>query len=435
MDRKAFFDALRAHLNDPAGSDRSTVVVVCDIRQFQLINGRFGYEAGNRLLDAVGDRIRDVLREQDLLGHLGGDEYALLLPGLPDPGIARLAINKIDQAMEAPFPVADDAVYMRLTYGLAWFDDPGGSADELLNRAEVALGIARHRGSHDVVYDQEVHTQVVTTTALVTELRRALDAQQLELYFQPKVGLRDGRTLSVESLARWNHPQRGLIAPGGFMDCLEHSPLIAPFTEWTLNVALRQCAAWQRSYPGISVAVNLSANILYDPALLEWIRSALSIWGLSADHLVAEVTESAMMREPGKSLETLRELHRLGVTVSIDDFGTGYSSLAYLKRLPVEELKIDKSFIMHMLDNLEDQQIVQSVIDLAHNLQIDVIAEGVESAQAANRLAAMGCDTGQGFFFAKPMRADELQQWLAQSDWGYRHATDKQQPLRFTTFD
>ena len=419
LDRGRFFDALRSHIGQSAAKNRASVLIVADIRQLHLINGQYGYDSGDRLLRAVADRIGGVLRDTDILGSLDGGRFGILLPDLPNADIARLAIHKIDSSLEEPLPVDGETMAVNLSYGLAWYPEHARNADQLLNRAELALATARARGSHSVVFDAGLHNDVVPGTTLISELRQAMEAQQLELYFQPKIDLSRRRAASVEALVRWRHPQRGLVGPGAFVPQIEKSPLIIPFTEWSLNVALRECADLQRRFPGLCIAVNLSANVLYEPELIGRIESAMSIWNIPAERLVLEVTESAMMRDPAGSLDTLCRLSRLGITVSIDDFGTGYSSLAYLKQLPVEELKIDKSFIIHMLDNPEDQQIVQSVIDLAHNLKISVIAEGVESEDVARSLSGMGCDTAQGFYFARPMPREALVKWLETSEWGY----------------
>lgn len=426
LDRAAFLSRLHGHTSR-AGSPL-TVLVVADIRQMNLINGRCGYEAGDRLLGRVGERIAAALRTDDVLGHLGGGSFGVLLTRLASADVARLALHKIDKALEPPIRLAGEEVRIRLGYGLACFPDDASDADRLLHRAETALAGLRGQGAHSAFFDKRIHDVVETSNVLVTELEQAMESQQLELYYQPKIDLQGGGVAGAEALVRWNHPQRGLVGPFGFMPQMESSPLIAPFTEWCLNVALYNATQLDCHCTGLRMAVNLSANVLYQPELVHHVESAMAIWSMPAERLVLEVTESAMMRDPESSMATLRRLADMGVTISIDDFGTGYSSLAYLKHLPVGELKIDKSFIMQMLEHPEDRQIVQSVIDLAHNLKLDVVAEGVESEEAARELAGMGCDIAQGYFFARPMPQGALEAWLKSSEWSCRNSVHDEAP-------
>ncbi len=426
LDRATFLSRLNGYIGQ-SGSPL-TVLVVADIRQMGLINGRYGYEAGDRLLGRVGERIAAALRTDDVLGHLGGGSFGILLTRLPSADVARLALNKIDQALEAPISVDGREARIRLGYGLACFPDDASDADRLLHRAETALAGLSASGGHSAFFDKRLHEVVDATNVLVTELEQAMESQQLELYYQPKIDLQNGGVAGAEALVRWNHPQRGLVGPFGFMPQMENCPLIAPFTQWCLKAALCNAVYLDCHCTGLRMAVNLSANVLYQPELFHHVESAMAIWSMPVERLVLEVTESAMMRDPESSMATLRRLAEMGVTISIDDFGTGYSSLAYLKHLPVGELKIDKSFIMQMLENAADRQIVRSVIDLAHNLGLDVVAEGVESEETARELAGMGCDIAQGYFFARPMPRDALEAWLKSSEWSGRNSVQDEAP-------
>ena len=290
--------------------------------------------------------------------------------------------------------------------------------DELLRGADTALNEARRSRSNYRLYDTLLRDQGQYKSDLRCELQAALDNNALMLYYQPQIDLRQGMLGGCEALARWNHGSRGWIAPDSFIPVAESSELIDSLTYWSLNVALREwfkrCAECSLSAP---ISLNLSARLLHSPEVVDLVARALNIWGAPAGSLVMEVTESAMMADPNIALRTLTALHEMGVTISIDDFGTGYSSLAYLKKLPVGELKIDKSFVMHMSENAMDRKIVQSVIDLAHNLELQVVAEGVENEASLDMLESMGCDFAQGYFIAKPMLLTDLSGWLEGSRW------------------
>ncbi|HHJ14411.1 MAG TPA: GGDEF domain-containing protein [Gammaproteobacteria bacterium] len=419
LDRSEFLAKLHQMLRGLRGCGSQSVLLLADIRQLRVINGRLGYGIGDRLVERVGEIIRTALRPKDLLGHLGGGCFGMFLPRLPGPEVAQLAIHRIDEHLGDAIALDDVEVPVRLMYGQAWYPDHARDVDRLLNDAELALAAARDRGGVSLVFEPDMREEGMLSTALVAELRLALEQQQLELYYQPKVTLATGRTSSLEALVRWTHPGRGILPPGQFMPTLENSHLALPFTEWSLNLAMHEVAVLGRRFPGIQVAVNLSANVLYAPNLVAQVQAAMAIWNVPASQLALEVTESAMMRDPRSSLETLRRFADAGIRLSIDDFGTGYSSLAYLRELPVNELKIDKSFIMGTTQGQENRKIVLSIIELAHNLDIGVVAEGVEQAATLDWLREAGCDLAQGFYFARPMPRKRLEQWLKASEWGF----------------
>jgi EAL domain-containing protein (putative c-di-GMP-specific phosphodiesterase class I) len=298
------------------------------------------------------------------------------------------------------------------------FPGQAGNATDLLQAADVALHDAQRTDSGYRVYDQALMERELARADLKGKLKVALDNSDLTLHYQPQIDLQRGMVSGCEALVRWNHRNQGWIRPDLFIPVAEQSDLIDSLTYWSINVALREwfeyCGARAE---GASVSVNLSAKLLHSTEIVELVRQAMSIWGAGPGMLVLEVTESAMMVDPNAALDTLKALNDMGVTISIDDFGTGYSSLSYLKKLPVEELKIDKSFVMHMAEDKQDRKIVQAVIDMAHNLDIRVVAEGIENQQSLDMLIGMGCDYGQGYYIARPMALVDLPPWLDNSVW------------------
>jgi EAL domain-containing protein (putative c-di-GMP-specific phosphodiesterase class I) len=289
-----------------------------------------------------------------------------------------------------------------------------------MQRADMAMYHAKNNRQGYTFYESNLDQHSLIQLNLETDLYDAIHKDQLELYFQPKIDLRTNRTIGVEALVRWNHPKRGFLPPDEFIPMAEQTGLIQPLTRWILEAALRQCAQWHEEGLLINVAVNLSARSLEDTQILEMVSSALTKSGVAPHWLALELTESAVMANPDRAMEMLTKLHYRGVRISVDDFGTGYSSLAYLKKLPVSDIKIDKSFVMDMHKDGSDEVIVHSTIDLAHNMGLSVIAEGVENKTVCDRLLALGCDIAQGYYMCKPLPAKELNRWLRQSQWGAR---------------
>jgi diguanylate cyclase (GGDEF)-like protein len=393
-------------------------LLVFNLDQFRDINIELGHTAGDQVLQAVVQRVSDVIRAGDGLYRIGGDEFAVVLAELRSPQLAELAANKVVEAIATPVEITGTRLSLSVHAGVAIFPDQADSARELLKGADTALNEARRSRSDYRLYDTLLRDQGRYKSDLRCELQAALDHNALMLYYQPQIDLKQGTLGGVEALARWNHDSRGWIAPDSFIPVAESSELIDSLTYWSLNVALRewfkQCKECASSTP---ISLNLSARLLHSPEVVDLVARALNIWGAPSGSLVMEVTESAMMVDPKIALRTLTALNEMGVTIAIDDFGTGYSSLAYLKKLPVGELKIDKSFVMHMSENDMDRKIVQSVIDLAHTLELQVVAEGVENVASLEMLASMGCDYAQGYYIAKPMLLTDMPGWLEGSCW------------------
>jgi EAL domain-containing protein (putative c-di-GMP-specific phosphodiesterase class I) len=288
----------------------------------------------------------------------------------------------------------------------------------LLQRADIAMYHAKRNGMGHAFYESDMDSDKLTELTLEADLRKALENDELEVYYQPKINLARSRITSVEALLRWQHPVHGFVPPDKFVALAEQTGLIHTLTQWVLNTALAQCAYWTSKGKYIGVSVNMSAQSLTDNSTLDMIRQALEDTKVMPNNLTLELTETAVMTDAAKAQEILVELDKMGVRLSIDDFGTGYSSLAYLKRLPVDEIKIDKAFVMDMGDDVNDAVIVRSTIDLAHNMGLSVVAEGVETQEIWNMLSGLGCNVGQGYFMCRPCPASEIDAWLEESPWG-----------------
>jgi diguanylate cyclase (GGDEF)-like protein/PAS domain S-box-containing protein len=426
LTRQAFTDQLtglpnRALLHDRtqqairlAGRQGLTAaLLLLDLDRFKEVNDTLGHHHGDLLLQQVAERLQGSLRDSDTAARLGGDEFAVLLPQITSVQAATAVADKLRAAIEAPFAVDGLTLDVDASIGVAAYPDHATDANQLLQRADVAMYAAKATHAGYTVYDPTLDQHNPRRLGLLGQLRRALAAGELVVYYQPKADARSARILGVEALVRWQHPEHGLLGPGEFIPLAETTGLIRPLTSYVLQVALRQCRTWLDAGRDLSVAVNLSTRCLLDLTLPDQITQLLEDTAVAPDRLVLEITESAIMTDPTRALEILNRLHTLGVRLAIDDFGTGYSSMAYLKSLPVDELKVDRSFVKHLRDNQNDAVIVRSTVDLGHNLGLRVVAEGVEDQATWQELATLGCDTVQGYYLAKPMPAAELATWLA----------------------
>lgn len=430
VQRMAFYDhltdlpnrnALTDHLGKVIQSDDNAglpmALILFDIDHFKEINNTLGHRYGDQLLKEVGIRLRNVLFVPDIVARLAGDEFAVLLPKLARKEDIDIVIQKIQRALQPPFIVEGLPIVLEASIGIALYPEHGNNPDSLLQRADVAMHAAKESGSGPTVYVPELDQHSPQRLALMGELRQAIEKNQLILHYQPKVDLKRGVVFEVEALARWRHPQRGMVPPELFIGSAERTGLIHPLTYWVLQTAIRQCSAWRRAGSPVVVSVNLSARNLLDPKLLETVTRLLSANDVAPGWIQFEITESAIMTDPSRAQETLKKLHGIGIRFAIDDFGVGYSSLAYLQKLPVDQIKIDKSFVMHMVENEGDMTIVRSTIELAHNLGLKVVAEGVENQEILARLTEMGCDAAQGYFISRPLPVQELTRWLCESSW------------------
>jgi diguanylate cyclase (GGDEF)-like protein/PAS domain S-box-containing protein len=387
-------------------------LLVMDLDGFKEVNDTLGHQAGDALLQQVAIRLAGVLRDSDTVARLGGDEFAVLLPGVGASG-ARLTARKLLRAIEKTAAVDDHAIDVGASLGIALFPEHGDEPDALLRRADVAMYVAKRSRSGIELYAPEHDKHTPDRLAMLADLRGAIDTGQFVLYYQPVVRFADQRVVRAEALLRWQHPRLGLLPPDTFIPLAEDTSLITPLTRWVLAQALRQCAAWQAAGAPLGVAVNLSPRVLHEADLPQLLRTLLAQYDLPPAAVTLEITESALIAYPQQALDVLTQLHEMGLRLAIDDFGTGYSSLAYVKQLPIDEIKIDKSFVIDMRTGESDAAIVRSTIDLAHNLGLQTVAEGIEDAEAWQQLDALGCDEGQGYYFTRPIPADAFDSWLA----------------------
>ncbi len=396
--------------------DQELALLVMDLDRFKEINDTLGHHVGDELLMQVSCRISAVLRSSDTVARLGGDEFALLLP---DTNVenAIACVERISQVLDKPFNISAQEITASFSIGIAMFPQHGKDLESLLKYADIAMYQAKQNGAGYSVYDAEHDSYTLQRLSLARELRAAIEENQLTLYYQPKIDILTARINGVEALVRWQHPEHGIIPPDEFISIAEQNGLIDSLTYWVIEAAIKQCHAWGESGMNIKVAINLSARNLHNTSLPGWIEGRLKQYGLAAGMLELELTENAIMVDISCATRLLNQLSRLGIPLSIDDFGTGMSSLAYLSRLPVSKLKIDRSFVMNMTDDENNHLIVRSTIDLAHNLGYQVIAEGVETIEALNLLKQLSCDCAQGYFFTPPLPVEKLEAWLKDNGW------------------
>ena len=415
--RNLLYERLDQALSVHRCQGKSLALMLMDLDHFKEINDTMGHQAGDLLLQEVGRRLQGTLGKHDTVARLGGDEFGVLLPGMSEES-ASLAAGKLLKALEPPFVVGELTVDVRASIGIALFPKHGEDKDTLFRRADVAMYEAKQCANSYAIYSPERDSYSPARLALMTELHRAIDKKELFLVYQPKIDLVTGNTTGVESLVRWQHPKRGLIPPDQFIPMAERTGFIKVLTMWGLQTALSQSHSWLQQGLGVPVSVNLSARILHDGHFPDQVEGLLDREGISPERLEFEITESVIMADPAHALEILTRISRMGVALSIDDFGTGYSSLAYLKKLPVNAVKVDKSFVLHMTEDQNDAQIVRSTIELAHNLGLKVIAEGVENREVWDQLLALGCDEAQGYYMSRPLPTAEMTKWLCESEWG-----------------
>ena len=388
--------------------------LLLDLDRFKEVNDTLGHHIGDLLLRKIARRLESSVRESDTIARLGGDEFAVLMTATGMDSAQQLA-HKLIQALEEPFQVEGLSLQVETSVGITLYPEHGSSPDELIRRADVAMYAAKKERSGLMVYDPEQDFTSKRLLALTGDLRRAIQDNGLTMHFQPKICARTGLPIGVEALSRWHHAEHGDIPPEEFVGLAEHSGLIQALTQWVLDTALHQCAAWRREGIDLSVSVNLSARNLLDEQLPGSLLTLLRATKVPVERLTLEITESIIMDDPRRALEVLTQLHDVGVAISIDDFGTGYSSLGYLKKLPAQEIKIDKSFVMDMDRNADDRTIVHSTIELAHNLGLSVVAEGVSSLETWDELKRLGCDEGQGYYFSRPIPPEALAQWYRET--------------------
>ena len=390
----------------------SGAVIILDLDRFKEVNDTLGHRYGDLLLQEVGRRLSSCLRESDTIARLGGDEFAILLPEISDADAARLAAERLRASLDQPLVLDGISIQIDSSFGIALFPGHGLDVDTLIRRADIAMYQAKRHQSAYVVYDTEHDPHSERRLGMAAALKEAIEQRELYLHYQPKVDLATGKVKGVEALARWQHPTLGPIEPLEFISVAEDTGLIKPLTLFVLDEALRQTRAWADAGLDLCMAVNISARDLFDPHLVDAIADALERHCVPAEQLELEITESTMMMEPERARAALEALRGMKISISVDDYGTGHSALAYLKNLPIDEIKIDRTFVMNMSTDATDASIVRSTIDLARNLGLNVVAEGVEDETTLNRLTALGCTFAQGYYVSRPMPAADLERWI-----------------------
>ncbi len=415
--RSLFLDRLQQAVRVAEREKKPFAVMMMDLDKFKWINDTLGHHVGDLVLQEVAARIQGTLRASDTVSRFGGDEFLILLPG-DDAGQVVHVVDKIRHAFEANLVIEGNSLKIDGSIGISVYPDHGNDAHTLIKRADVAMYVAKNSDTGYALYDSRDDLNSPNRLVLASQLRQSIENDELVLHFQPKVSLRTGAVYGVEALVRWQHPHLGLLFPNDFIPHAEGSGLITPLTFWVLDAALRQHYHWRQAGVELVVAINLSVRNLQDMELPGKVAARLEAWRIAPQWLELEITESAIMNDPARAQKILSRLDDMGVQISIDDFGTGYSSLAYLKQLPVDEIKIDRSFVMDMLHDESNRTIVQSTIDLGHNLGLKVVAEGVEDMECWNLLRTQGCDAAQGYYISRPISGDELAEWLM--EWAAR---------------
>lgn len=390
--------------NDDA---ESLLLCLVDINGLKDVNDSLGHEFGDKLLVNVSERLKEVLRSSDKVGRFGGDKFAVILSHSKNTAIEELC-TRLLATFDRSFHVGGHDLYIGSTLGIAGYPEHAEDSQSLIQKAEIALHTAKDTSKDFFIYESSMDSGNKQQLNLATDLRHAIRDGQLELHYQPQLDLRTGKIVSVEALARWSHPEYGVIPTDTFITIAERTGLIKQFTEWVLTTAIKQCAEWRKSFQSLSVSVNLSARNLHDETLAKQISRLIRHWKIIPDQICLEITETAMMADPEHARLLLEELDRLGLRISIDDFGTGYSSLSYLKRLPVDEIKIDRSFVMNMGNSENDTSIVRATVGLAHDLGLSAVAEGVENQESLERLRQLGCEFAQGYYISEPLSAEDI---------------------------
>jgi len=391
-----------------------------DLDRFKEVNDTFGHHFGDVLLKQVAFRVRNQMRPGDMVARLGGDEFAIVLPDVGDANAVGRMARSILNALEQPFVVEEQVLEVGASIGIALYPTHGRDARTLLRRADAAMYNAKQGQTGYSFHHEGGETRSPDQLAIVVEMRSALERNEFELHYQPKIHLRSGLMTRVEVLLRWLHPKRGMVAPSVFIPIAERTGFIRTLSDWLLERAMSQVRTWQDAGAPVHVAVNISAKSLLDQALPSKIQQLLDRWQVDPRFLKIEITESSIMADPAHALAIMSMLQSMGVRLSIDDFGTGYSSLTHLRQLPIDEIKIDKSFVGGMTQSDADAAIVRTVIDLAHNLGKQVCAEGVENEATWRALSDMGCDLAQGYWISRPKNAEGLMEWLVATSWGLR---------------
>jgi len=414
--RNYFLDILKEVLQKTKDSDEiNFAVLFLDLRSFKTINDSLGHSLGDRLIKNVAKRLESLVREDDMVARFSGDKFGIILTDLLSKDEATAFADRMAKRLAEPYTLEGRQVFTSAKVGIAYGNSKYPEAEDILRDADIAMYYAKDNNQNYVIFDQKMHIRAVTRLQLETDLRFAIERNEFELFYQPIIALDTATLMGFEALVRWNHPQRGLVPPNEFIPISESTGLIIPMTVQILNSACRQIVKWQNelgpSRP-LSVAVNLSGKHFAHPSLVEQITTVIDETGISPSSLKLELTESAVMDNAEAAIAMLKQIKETGVQVSIDDFGTGYSSLSYLHRFPIDQLKVDRSFVSAMEENSENGEIVRTVIALAKALRLKVVAEGIESIHQFHQLRILGCEYGQGYLFSKPLPVKEIERLI-----------------------
>jgi diguanylate cyclase (GGDEF)-like protein/PAS domain S-box-containing protein len=418
--RSLFLDRLKQALASARWHDRNVAVLFMDVDRFKNINDTLGHESGDQLLREMSERLIGSLRERDTIARFGGDEFVIMLDDVARISDVDKLVKKIHQSLERPFKIKDSDLHVTASIGISLFPNDGQDSSTLLRNADLAMYRAKDDGRNSYeFYSADMTTRAFERLTLENSLRQALDKQEFQIFYQPQVDIHSGKIIGLEALLRWQHPELGLVAPDHFIPLLEDTGLIIPVGEWVLQTACEQLAKWhQQGFDSLRMAVNLSSRQFVSTDLIDRVKDIIECCGVSADLLDLEITESLLMSQSGMEQQILEALAGLGIRLSIDDFGTGYSSLSYLRRLSIDALKIDRSFVIDIPGDPDDAAITEAIVKLGQTLRLDLVAEGVESKEQLDFLESIGCSLVQGFLFSKPLPSLEVTELL------------KQQPLK-----
>jgi len=405
--RQSIGDIIQEAMTANDDDKENLLLCLVDIHGLKEINDSLGHECGDTILRQISKRLDDALRSSDRVGRFSGDQFAVILTHSKITIVDEIC-HRLLGSLDSSFHIDDRSLFIGATLGIANYPDHADTPQALIQKAEIALHKAKDSGKDFVVFETQHDKGNVEKLHLANDLRDAIRNGDLELHYQPQLNLRTGKVAGVEALCRWIHPTHGFISPDTFIDIAERTGIIKQLTEWVLATAIKQCAEWQKSYGSLTMSINLSARNLHDETLGKQIARLIRHWQVIPEKICLEITETAMMADPEHAMVLLGELDNLGVKISIDDFGTGYSSLGYLKKLPVDEIKIDRSFVMNMKDDGNDASIIRATVGLAHDLGLSVVAEGVENQESQDLLQNLNCEYAQGYHICKPAPAETI---------------------------
>jgi diguanylate cyclase (GGDEF)-like protein len=410
--RESLIKELDGFITNHKAQSKCFALLLINIKNFRRFNVKYGYRVADSVLSEFAACLANLTRSQDYVARVGNAEFALLLPAVLNEGHASLAAIKIIEKLKEPLMIGEDGFQIRTDIGIALYPQHADNSQKLFSNTELAMFDASNSPESYAIYSSEDNTLTSFDWDIEADLQRAIEKDQFELYFQPQVYLSNGKLYGAEALIRWKNGSKGFIRPDLFIPVAEKSGQINEITKWTLNAALWFRKSWPKEMDSLSLAINISTNMLSDPDFADMVRGAVSIYAIEYEQLTLEITESALVEDMSSSFDTLNELKALGINISIDDFGTGYSSMAYFKNIPANELKIDQTFIRYMLENSMDQHIVKTIIQMAKGFDLTVVAEGKEDQKTFDMLCDLECDIAQGYRLAKPMPGDSFIEWI-----------------------